>query len=101
MQTTIKKGSRTEVVEMEVGNVIQFENLTFQNAYWAIVTGIITKGENEVVGMNVLVIDPDTLKPMIWSTGEFRFDTAFVQNNIFEHFETVADYLDWKVDGDE
>lgn len=91
------KNAHGREIEMEFnqGNVIMFENLTYETSYWGIVTNPRPSDHSESV--EVMVINND-LTPAMWITGEVKFDRAFFQNRIFEHFETLADYIEWKED---
>jgi hypothetical protein len=93
MEVTIKTAYGEQDIDIKVGHVIQFENLTYQNSYWGIVTHMI-QNKDECLGVTVMVIDPDTLIPMVWIDGTVKFDFAHFQNKIYGHFESLADFAE-------
>lgn len=88
MEITIQGGSKIEITD---GNIVDFENKTFQNFYKGIVVG----NDPQLQTVKVLVIDPDRFTPMAWYGGEARIEDVFYIN-IHEKWETLGDYIEWK-----
>lgn len=88
MEITIQNGDR---IEIEDGNIVEFENKTFKNFY----KGIIVGSDPEIGSVKVLVIDPDRFTPMAWYDGAARIENVFC-TDIHEKWETLGDYIEWK-----